>query len=345
VGAPIGYAVLVPIGHSCPEAILLTERPAEDSYQYKYKNLISRTFTGIHPRYDDMSRASITDCEDCVEPAEAFAVVGNETRLAILEALWDAPADTVRFSALREAVGVRDSAQFNYHLQELVGQFVVNTDEGYRLRHAGQKVVRAVLAGEFTHDPVWEPFEIDGDCVTCDAGLVATYADESIRVECPDCGHPHGDYPFPPGGLTDRTREEVMAAFDQRVRHLHCLAADGVCPECNGRMESRIEEGGDCCLGADLRVEHECAQCGHSLCSAVGLVLLDQSDVVTFHREHGIDLNGTPYWQLPWCVSDHHTTVQSQDPYSLAVEMTLDDETMTVALDADLQVTDVTRTR
>jgi len=290
-----------------------------------------------------MSRASITECEDCVEPAEAFSVVGNETRLAILEALWEADADVVRFSRLREAVGVRDSAQFNYHLQELVGQFVANGDDGYELKYAGKAVVRALLAGEFTHDPEWAPFEIDGECVACGATLVATYVDESIAVSCPDCGHAHGEYPFPPGGLTDRSREEVMAAFDQRVRHLHCLAADGVCPECNGKMHSHVERGGDCCLGADLRVEHECAQCGHSLCSAVGLVLLDQSDVVTFHREHGVDLNATPYWQLPWCVSDHHTTLESEDPLRVRVDIPLDDETMRVTLDEAFQAVDVDR--
>jgi len=292
-----------------------------------------------------MSRASITDCDDCVEPAKAFYVVGNETRLAILEALWQAEDRPVRFSRLREAVGVRDSAQFNYHLQELVGQFVANAEDGYDLKYAGKKVVRAVLAGEFNQDPVWEPFEIDGECVACGETLVATYEDETIMVECPECGHAHGEYPFPPGGLRDRSREEVMAAFDQRVRHLHCLAADGVCPECNGRMRSHVERGGDCCLGADLRVEHECAQCGHSLCSAIGLVLLDQSDVVTFHREHGLDLNGTPYWRLPWCVSDHHTSVVSEDPLRVRVAIDLDDETMTVTLDDDLQVIDVTRER
>jgi hypothetical protein len=290
-----------------------------------------------------MSRASITECEDCVEPAKAFSVVGNETRLAILEALWRADADVVRFSRLREAVGVRDSAQFNYHLQELVGQFVAGGDDGYELKYAGKAVVRALLAGEFTHDPEWEAFEIDGECVACGATLVAEYVDETIAVACPDCGHAHGEYAFPPGGLADRSREEVLAAFDQRVRHLHCLAADGVCPECNGKMHSEVERGGDCCLGADLRVEHECAQCGHSLCSAVGLVLLDQSDVVTFHREHGVDLNATPYWRLPWCVSDRHTTVEREDPLRIAVDVPLDEETLHVELDADLQVVDVER--
>jgi DNA-binding transcriptional ArsR family regulator len=58
----------------------------------------------------------LTDCVDCLDPAEAFAVVGNETRLAILEALWRSPERPVTFSDLRRRVGMRDSAQFNYHL-------------------------------------------------------------------------------------------------------------------------------------------------------------------------------------------------------------------------------------
>ncbi|WP_439027634.1 DUF7351 domain-containing protein [Haloarchaeobius sp. DT45] len=292
-----------------------------------------------------MSKASITDCEDCVEPAEAFSVIGNETRLSILEALWRTADRPVRFSRLHDAVGMRDSAQFNYHLQQLLGQFVVQTDDGYDLRYAGEKVVRALLAGEFTQDPHWDPFEIDGSCVSCDATLVAEYENENIRIECPDCGHAHGEYPFPPGGLTDRTKAEVMQAFDERVRHLHCLAADGVCPECAGRMESEIERGGDCCIGLDLRVEHTCQQCGHSLCSAFGLLLLDQSDAVTFHRDHGIDLNDTPYWDLPWCVSDHSNEVVSEDPWEVVVSVTLDDETLRVTFDESLDAVRVQRQR
>ncbi|WP_435347833.1 DUF7351 domain-containing protein [Haloarchaeobius sp. HRN-SO-5] len=290
-----------------------------------------------------MSRADINECEACVSPAEAFSVVGNETRLSILEALWRAEERPVRFSELRETVGMRDSAQFNYHLQQLTDQFVVNTDGGYDLRYAGKKVVRAVIAGEFNQNPKWGPHEIDGDCVSCGAALVATYADETITIDCTDCGHPHGEYPFPPGGLTDRDREEVMQAFDQRVRHLHCLAADGVCPECSGKMTSHVGHDDDCCIGSDLRIEHVCQQCGHSLCSAIGLVLLDQSDVVHFHRDHDVDLNSRPYWTLPWCVSDHQTTVHSVEPLDVTVAIGLGGEELRVTIDDDLQVEDVDR--
>ena len=108
-----------------------------------------------------MSKPDIQECVECVAPADAFALIGNETRLSILEALWRADDGPVRFSVLNEMVGMRDSAQFNYHLGKLTDQYVRKTEDGYELRTAGAKVVRAVLAGSFTEHPRREPFTTD----------------------------------------------------------------------------------------------------------------------------------------------------------------------------------------
>jgi hypothetical protein len=288
--------------------------------------------------------ADIQDCVECVPPADAFALVGNETRLSILEALWSAETEPVSFSALHEAVGLRDSAQFNYHLGELTDQYVRKTDDGYALRTAGAKVVRAILAGSFTEHPQLDAFPVGDDCTRCGEGLVARYADGMLAIDCPDCGRKHGEYSFPPGGLHDRTRAEILSAFDQRVRHLHCLAKDGVCPECSGRMHTSISREGECCLGVGLRADHVCEQCRHELCSAIGLSLLDQSAVVAFHRDHGVDLGTTPYWRLDWCVSDDATAVRSTDPWEIEVAIELDGETLWATLDGDLTLVDAERT-
>ncbi len=283
---------------------------------------------------------SIQECEECVAPADAFALVGNETRLSILEALWEAEKRPARFSAIREEVGMVDSAQFNYHLSKLTDQFVRKTDEGYELRTAGRKVVQAVLAGSFNQHPRRE-IDIDDPCTRCGEPLAASYEDERLSIHCPACGRCHGEYTFPPGGLHGRTDSEILEAFDQRVRHLHCLAKDGVCPECNGRMRTTIErpEGEtDCCLDADLRAEHVCEQCDHRLCSAIGLVLLDQSDVVAFARDQGVRLSETPYWQLEWCVSDAPVTVVDEDPLRMQVDVTVGDATLQVTLNDELSI-------
>ncbi|AGN00175.1 hypothetical protein L593_01110 [Salinarchaeum sp. Harcht-Bsk1] len=277
-------------------------------------------------------------CVDCVDPAEAFSVIGNDTRLSILEALWQTDADAVSFSDLRRDVGMRDSAQFNYHLGQLTDHFVRKVEDGYELQHAGEKVVTAVIAGSITEKPDVEPFPVEGECFACGSALQGVYEDERLAIECVDCGHKHGDYDFPPGGLTDRTPAEIADAFDQRVRHLHCLSADGVCPECSGRMTHTIEQGGDCCLGIPVRVEHECEQCGHELCSAPGLRLLDHSAVVSFHRERGVHLDEQPYWTLPWCVGSEPTELVSEDPVRIELVAAIDGDELHVTMDGDLDV-------
>ena len=312
--------------------------------------------TDATEEFDPVSaEESILECTDCVSPADAFSLIANETRLSILEALWRADERPVSFSALRRAVGMRDSAQFNYHLQQLEGHFVRKVDRGepdgsgnagsrdeptgYDFKHAGEKVVRSIIAGSFNEHPTMDPFQVEGSCVTCDGPLSARYAEEHLAITCEACGHGHGEYQFPPGGLADRDRDAIADAFDQRVRHLHCLAADGVCPECSGRMASHVVEAdGDCCLGAHLRVDHECVQCGHTLCSAPGLRLLDHSRVVSFHRERGVSLDERPYWTLPWCVSDEYTDLVEREPYQLRVRMPLAGEELRVTLTGDLDV-------
>jgi len=294
-----------------------------------------------------MSEAEHGEAEagaESIDPATAFSIIGNGTRLEILEALSEAAETPMRFSDLYRRVDVDDSAQFNYHLGELRGSFVEKVDGGYELREAGRKVVSAIVAGSFTERPEIEPFDVGDPCVVCGAGLRARYADEQLVIECPDCGHGHGEYTFPPGGLEDRSREEILGAFNERVRHLHCLAADGVCPECSGRMETEIRDDPACCLGVNVQAHHACTRCGHEVCSAVELVLLDDADVTAFHRDHGIDLSTARYWTLEWCVSDEHTEVLDRDPARIAVTIPLDDEEMRVVLDDALGVEDVTRT-
>lgn len=283
--------------------------------------------------------AAVFACTDCLDPAEAFSRVANETRLSILQALWAADERPMAFSTLRRAVGMRDSAQFNYHLQQLEGHFVVRTDDGYDFRYAGEKVVRAVIAGSFNERPTLEPFRVEGRCVACDGPLEARYGDEHLAITCLACGHGHGEYPFPPGGLNDRSSAEIADAFDQRVRHLYCLAADGVCPECAGRVETTVVEAGEeCCLGASVRVDLKCVQCGHTQCGAPGIRLLDHSAVVNFHRERGVALEGRPYWTFPWTVSDAYTEVTSRDPWRIVVRMPLEGDELRVTMTDDLDV-------
>jgi hypothetical protein len=283
------------------------------------------------------------ESEHCLRPAEAFALIGDETRIAILEALWHVGERPAEFTTLYEMTETDNSAQFNYHLNQLTGHFVRKRDDGYELRTAGERVIQAVVDGSFNAHPDLDPFETGDECTQCRGSLVATYDEEKLAISCPACGHTHGQYSFPPGGLISRDKQDILSAFDQRVRHLHCLARDGVCPKCSGQIQTQIARGGDCCLDTDLRAEYTCKQCQHNLCSPIGLVLLDESAVVAFYRDHGLDLGATPYWRLDWCVSDDYTTVRATDPWTIAVSVVQNDDTLTVTLDENLAVTESKR--
>ncbi|WP_410766674.1 winged helix-turn-helix domain-containing protein [Haloferax sp. DFSO60] len=284
-------------------------------------------------------KRSILDCEECLSPAEAFSIVADETRLAILEALWESDDRPVPFSELRRRVGVDDSARFNYHLGKLRGQFVKKTDDGYDFRLAGEKVVRAVLAGTFNEDPVVEPFVASGSCVACDGDLIATYQDERLTLTCDACGRIHAHEEFPPGGLDGRSPDDLLSAFDQRVRHLHCLAADGVCPECGGTTETLLSSE-TAPFDLDVVVSHRCSQCAYTVVSPIGLVLLDESAVLSFLSARGDDVCGTPFWHFPWVVGDDALTVVDSDPWRIEVEIRHDDEVLTVELDEALRCVD-----
>jgi hypothetical protein len=188
--------------------------------------------------------------------AETFSLLANETRLAILLALWEvyepyASDDAVSFSALRDRVGIRQGAQFNYHLDQLVGRFVEKTEDGYALRRAGHELVRIVVAGTGIEDASREPVEISTDCPFCAARTAVTYQDEWLYIVCTECGGSfQGDgrpewllsgTEFDPAGLTDRRPEMMWRAGWLAGKSHSQLAVEGVCDACSGPITQSLD--------------------------------------------------------------------------------------------------------
>ncbi|WP_227377732.1 winged helix-turn-helix domain-containing protein [Haladaptatus halobius] len=73
---------------------------------------------------------------------DALSTLASEHRIAILRALATAEKP-LTFSELRERVGIHDTGRFNYHLSKLRERFVRETDDGYDLGHAGERVILA----------------------------------------------------------------------------------------------------------------------------------------------------------------------------------------------------------
>ena len=188
--------------------------------------------------------------------AKDFELLGNETRLSLLVALWEAyepfaDDNTMSFSELRNQVGVRDSGQFNYHLDKLVGRFVEKSDDGYELRRAGHRIVRSTIASAGVEDSPRERSEIGIVCPFCDAPTAVTYQEDWLYIVCTECDgffegedRPRGmlsGTEFDPAGLANRTAEEQWRAGWLAGKNAMQLAVEGVCNECSGPMEHSID--------------------------------------------------------------------------------------------------------
>ncbi|WP_313695409.1 DUF7351 domain-containing protein [Halorarum halobium] len=227
--------------------------------------------------------------EEGLSPQSAFALLGDELRLAILFSLYEATErvgrerSAITYSELQDAVGEPDSGKFNYHLSRLRGQFVEKVDGGYAMRQAGRTVVRSVLSGTFTDDPRFGPIATDAACFACGGEVTVSYRNEHVFTRCRDCAGtlnltytPPGTLSalvYPPAGLTDRGPNEVLELVHDRFeREVGMLAAD-TCPECGSESECRLvvchEHEGDveslcphCNLGIGAVAELGCLVCG-----------------------------------------------------------------------------------
>lgn len=132
--------------------------------------------------------------EEGVPPEEAFELLGHETRLGILHALWEEhggegppPDSPVTFTTLRKHVGMRDGSQFNYHLDKLTGRFIGKTDQGYFLRRSGYRIIQTVLSGTGINPVSVSPQPFEFDCEYCGAETVIGYHDEYLYHACTEC--------------------------------------------------------------------------------------------------------------------------------------------------------------
>lgn len=59
--------------------------------------------------------------------------------------------------------------------------------------------------------------------------------------------------------------------------------------------------------------------------TSVGISLLDDTEVVAFYRNHGVDFDARPFWTLEWCTSNRHLEVLDAGTWRFRVAVTLDD--------------------
>jgi hypothetical protein len=272
---------------------------------------------------------------------EAFSVLADETRLAILQELWWADGP-LPFSDLRDRVGATDSGRFNYHLKKLTDHFVERTDDGYELGTAAIRVMGAVFAGTYSESATLEPIPVGFDCYECGGPVEAHYDAGRVSVQCAECDAGYMDFVVPPGILHGRERENLPAVFSRYVRSVARHAATGFCPFCLGPTapglgDENVEERG--MVGGT----YTCQRCDTTIRAMVGTFLLDHPTVVRFYDDHGIDVRNTPLWEFGWLYDGEASWYESEDPPIATIRIELDGDALTLRVDEELRVIDTAR--
>lgn len=303
----------------------------------------------------------------------AFGLLANETRLAILLALWEAyqpheESNSVPFSELRNRVGVRDSGQFNYHLGKLQERFIRKTDAGYELKRVGLLLIQSIIAGTGIEEPSFEPTEIKAPCENCGAMTEISYDNVYVYQRCPECGkadhsseHPPGllkAWTFEPTGLSGRTAEEVFTASTIKNFARIALRFEDICPDCSGAVEwtldvcedhiSSSDEVCPNCGREELAVVREtCTVCKSSGYGTPAIKVLFHPAVIAFFYNHGIEIGFTGDTDLIDIINTLNLVDQfdqklaSIDPIRLQISITADSDELQLILDEEMAVVDV----
>lgn len=216
----------------------------------------------------------MTPAPDDDQGLEALVgLLGNETRMAIMRALWadfefeyyvTESRDGTAFRTLRTRAGIEDSGNFNYHLGRLTGRLVEDREDGYVLSPLGYNLMQAIdRYGSFAYETVEEHVVAD-PCPYCGGDLVAAYRREILSVRCRGCAGlaADGNFTFvqlPTTGVqhldADGLLDTATVAMAAKIRS----SMHGSCWECRAPMSRTTSV----CDGHDRGPDGVCGACGN----------------------------------------------------------------------------------
>jgi hypothetical protein len=268
-------------------------------------------------------------------PTEAFEQVSHSTRIDILHALvnayCEAPNDPwLEYNELREAAGIQDNGNFNYHLDQLDG-LIVKRSSGYRVSRIGMEIISTAFSGAFDPEWTWGPVDAPGDCLFCEDSVQLRYEDGILWLTCGTDEHSVA-LSVPPSLLDSNSDDDVIEQIAFLENRWGALTRQGICSECQGFVDGEIEFGG--AQREHYHYHGRCHRCGFHHGIPVGLFLVSHPAVSNFYYEHDVDIRTTPFWTLEFCTPGTET-VLSTDPLRLCVDVIHNGETLSLTLDRD----------
>lgn len=344
-----------------------TTLPISSRWRPYVPHLNPETRLSIGKYYEQLAHIHcMTHREDSrvIDPVEAFSLLANETRMAVISALWEARGG-LAFSEIQDRAGISDTGNFNYHLDQLRGHFVVKgEDDRYQLTAAGRSAMLVDQTGELTQRRTLDLTQIEYPCPYCDNQVAIAYGrDEVLRLLCLEC---EGTYPgpshggngdrrpsmitklrFPPAGVVGRSPNEIAEIATSWTIPRMWMTLGGVCPDCAAATERTIHvcpahdsDDGRCptCEARfGVRCEQRCRRCRYGFNLAAFIECLRDDRLRRWFLDRGYDLTlfRIDDWTAAFPDGD---TILHQDPLEYRVRWRVNGDSLVVRTDETLSM-------
>jgi hypothetical protein len=282
--------------------------------------------------------------DDDAELTDSFELLAHPTRMGVLRELFESFRTTperpaLGFADLRKRVEAPDSGNFSYHLDRLVGWYLDECEDGYRLTSRGIRVALTLGSGAYGEPDVSVPEGSFGDCPICGAAFDASFEAGIFALQCPD-GHQMNLH-LRPEAFETRTEAELSTLAGMRILHDAQQALEEICPACDSRLDldwRDLDEMGGYLLSG------RCLGCGFQYGLPAGICVVCDLEVAAFLAERGVDPRRTPVWEFAFCRPGAET-VASTDPLRLRVDVEADGERLSATVDESGSVVRTSRYR
>lgn len=240
---------------------------------------------------------------------DVFGLLSDDIRLDILRTVAIAQQEeqaagvaALSFSDMYDRVDVDSTSKLSYHLGELTGTFLRKHEGGYAFTHAGEQLVRFVLAENYRSPSDFGTIETDGTCLFCgESALEALLENQYFMIRCSDCDRPAFSYRIRPAQVRSRTGTDLIDAVIWEQAGDFFKMRQGVCPDCAGRLDTEVIDTETVPVSetvpASFGTYSECQQCRRCLSIPLSYAAACHPESVAFHWEHGVDIMGTGMWE------------------------------------------------
>ncbi|WP_080505312.1 DUF7351 domain-containing protein [Halorubrum aethiopicum] len=283
---------------------------------------------------------------------DIFRLLSDQTRLEILRAVAIAQhefgdvgsgAAELAFSEIYEYVEVENTSKLSYHLGELTGTYLRKTDDGYSLTHAGERIVRFILSGNYEQPDSFGPKPVDGICIFCgEEALEASLSHQFFSIECSVCEQPVTGHPITPAQVKTHDDDALIQSVKRQSADVSKQIRSGMCPECGAQLSTDIIEVSENSLPVadSFLVTSTCEECLREYNSPLTYSVVYHPASIAFHWDRGFDVTTRGIWEFNEYLYDGHWTSEqiTTDPDEYEVVLRHEDDAIRLVLDATATV-------